>query len=494
MDHVDLTGRVATITGATADSPEEPLRFADPTAHTSLSFGRFDSRAYCARSEGSLSHDAELAMNGVQGNLAGQWLAGYSGTLHTTATCRPGELGRTAVIENGDLSLDAGLGSTNIAIPEATGDALFAQNAGSRSGHFGTYTYTATITHVRSVDVGYAKSDLYLNLRSETRRSGSEQWQLTLALASAECGLNRAATAIPERPRPGAGIFRTPAARAMPMAAFEVEPSELGQVENVVGRDGEAPLPSLDDVRSDLGEVQPVTPAEATPGTSATPQPPVSSSTPLAAPSPAPAEPAPHPGSTRPTDVDQDTPVSTARPRPVPLSPQETRPGEEFAVTTLDGVELGTVRVDGVQRTAVCGVRITMQISTSDQVGSTRWATLTSDDFLEVRPGGAEHTVEATSSECADNGDSGMTRLRVGADHVVVIGIPVSNTAHRLILRPPGTAGWALALPAATAAPASAPVSTTVRSQSQTSGAAPALDPQGGAASENTGRVVPVTG
>ena len=132
-------------------------------------------------------------------------LARYTDTLRTTASCTPGRVGTVAVERNGDLVLGAWPGTTSVPIPVAGEGQRIARSTASHR-ETGLYTYTATVTHVKEIGVGYAKSDMYLELHSDTTLGDSERWSLIIDLTSAECGLSRDPGNAPGYPTANAGV------------------------------------------------------------------------------------------------------------------------------------------------------------------------------------------------------------------------------------------------------------------------------------------------
>ncbi|MVZ89995.1 hypothetical protein GQF49_05810 [Microbacter sp. ANSKLAB05] len=112
-----------------------------------------------------------------------------------------------------------------------------------------------------------------------------------------------------------------------------------------------------------------------------------------------------------------------------------------------EGIELGTARIDNIERTSGCGVELTLSIRTSDETGSDRWSTIGPDDFAEVRPGGAIRKAGRVSSDCEQAANSRVTALSAGREYEIVIAIAVDDSAQRAMLRPDGTAGWFFDLP-----------------------------------------------
>lgn len=384
-------------------------------------------------------------------------LARYPGTLGTTATCTPGQVGQTSIIKDGNFTLDAGLGSTTIAIPEATGNAERASSTGNRRGFLGAFYYTATITHIRNVGDGYAKSDLYLDLRAGSSIGGSEQWHLVIDLASAECGLDRSASTVPTRPITQTGIPQVLAQNARtashPMAprAADVDlglPVQNTAGENSTVRDSrnseeedgeETSLPPLDDGDATVLPTTTSAPASdvpATPGVTPTgaTEPPaagdISTTKPRATDS----------GET--TEPTEQTAVAEG-----PQDPESVRVGREFAVVNRDGVELGTAKVEDIVRTPGCGVELTLSITTSAEAGPDRWTSVAPDDFAEVRAGGSTREATTLNSDCEQAANSTTTPLSPGRDYEIVIAFQLDDSAQQAMLRPDGTAGWIFDLP-----------------------------------------------
>lgn len=139
-----------------------------------------------------------------------------------------------------------------------------------------------------------------------------------------------------------------------------------------------------------------------------------------------------------------------------------------------DGVELGTAKVDDIVWTPGCGVELTLSITTSDEAGPDRWATIEPTDFAEVRPGGSTRQATRLDTECERASASRTTALSPERDYEIVIAFQLDDTAQRAMLRPEGTAGWIFDLPplprvATTTSPqAPAPTTSAVPTPSQT--------------------------
>lgn len=406
-------------------------------------------------------------------------LARYTDTLRTTASCTPGRVGTVAVERNGDLVLGAWPGTTSVPIPVAGEGQRIARSTASHR-ETGLYTYTATVTHVKETGVGYAKSDMYLELHSDTTLGDSERWSLIIGLASAECGLSRDPGNAPGYPTANAGVPQVLARNSLvtteAMSPFvnAVELQNLDEVatpdtrEAVVGLgvgEGETEAPSLDDAANDESVRETDEDSEAATTTSATPSPTASApaETTTAATSTSAKETATEasttvPGTSEPASSESAVPTEDAVAEPTeqtavaegPQEPETVRVGREFAVLNREGVELGTAKVENIVRTPGCGVELTLSITTSAEAGPDRWASVAPDDFAEVRPGGSTREATTLSSDCEQAARSTTTPLSPGRDYEIVIAFRLDDSAEQAMLRPEGTAGWIFELPAQT--------------------------------------------
>ena len=365
--------------------------------------------------------------------------------IRATATCSPAR-GAATMTSAGSIILGRDtLLSDQIEVPVPGPNA---ESSNNRS--WGSYDYTATMQHVRKEEPGYAMSQLRLRVNA-TGTDGAERWNLTLILAHAECGVDRALTDSPTRPTTGAwpalnarsSRISTPMAQQsagrQPLvdqadgaeARAESESSESG-LNNDPLDSVDTSLPTLaDGARGDLADAMPT-------GTSA-PVPSVTN-----APLSGVQEP---PAPTSPSSPSESAPPEAAAPTEGPQDPEQVRVGCEFAVVTRNGVELGTARIDDIVRTPGCGVELTLTIRTSAEAGPDRWASIGPGDFAEVRPGGSIRKAGRVSSDCERSANSRVTALSAGREYEFVIAIALDDSAQRAMLRPDSTAGWVFDLP-----------------------------------------------
>ncbi|WP_096906835.1 hypothetical protein [Dietzia sp. WMMA184] len=130
-----------------------------------------------------------------------------------------------------------------------------------------------------------------------------------------------------------------------------------------------------------------------------------------------------------------------------PQHPESVRVGREFAIVNRDGIELGTAKVEDIERTPGCGVELTLSITTSAEAGPERWSSVGPDDFAEVRNGPFTRGATRLSSDCEQSANSRTTDLSPGRDYEIVIAFHLADSAQQTMLRPDGTAGWIFDLP-----------------------------------------------
>ena len=431
-----------------------------------------------------------LWVAGLQGrqNLAYN-LDGKSPAYRATATCRPGEPGQTSVSAGDPVVIRD---ETNLFLPP--------KNHQTTANHrvVLSHNITATLQNRQESGPGWAKSEVRLFVKSDALLS---DWTLHVVLASAECRLassgldelNRptytAPANLPEAPNQPASMMSRHAAALQPMTdlvedepadAAEVVESEAGDASDTVIDQDEAELPSLPDVdalSNEAADVETTTPATNTttsPTTSAPvdqttnptePSVPETSTTVPSAPSPATSAPA----TTVPAVPESAEPTTPAETVDAPQQPQDVRVGRSFTVTGADDAELGTAKVEDIIRTPGCGVELTLSITTSDEAGPGRWASIGPDDFAEIHPGGTTRDAQRISSDCEQSANSRTTALSPSNSYEIVIAFQLSDSASRAMLRPEGTAGWTFDLPAPTLPkPTKSAVTTTVASAPET--------------------------
>lgn len=362
---------------------------------------------------------------------------------------------------------------------------------------WGSYDYGASLHHVQVQKPGYALSQLRLRVVT-TGTAGAERWNLNLILAHAECGVDHETTSGPARPSesdiwPAASTMnarmtaRSEAPTALQpitdlvadevgdeAAALEDELGEAVESGNEAGADAEhdeSELPLLPDV-DEAGTPEPsATTTTTTPATDAfspatsAPADSTSDATETSAPeagTTVPVTSAPAPASTVPAAPESAEPTTPTSAVDAPQQPQDVRVGRSFTVTGADGAELGTATVEDIVRTLGCGVELTLSITTSDEAGPGRWASIGPDDFAEVRPGGTTRDAQRINSDCEQAANSRTTALSPGNSYEIAIAFQLSDSAQKAMLRPEGTAGWIFDLPALTLpTPPQPPVTTT---------------------------------
>ncbi|MDO8394337.1 MAG: hypothetical protein Q7T31_08120, partial [Dietzia sp.] len=182
-------------------------------------------------------------------SILGADLVSYSGRnpIRATAACSP-TAGAATLSSDGPVVLGRnGLfeQEVRVAMPGPN-----SEQTGYRS--WGSYDYVATLQHVRKEGPGYALSQLRLRVNA-TGTGGAERWNLTLILAHAECGVDRAATAAPTRPTPGewpvlsAQSNRMMAVQADAPTALQSEDADPEGVEPSSDKSSVPSSPSTDD-------------------------------------------------------------------------------------------------------------------------------------------------------------------------------------------------------------------------------------------------------
>ncbi|WP_120286007.1 hypothetical protein [Dietzia kunjamensis] len=271
-----------------------------------------------------------------------------------------------------------------------------------------------------------------------------------------------------------------------------VEPTTELPTEDSSAIDGDTPeseLPTLDDAANDESDRETADNSAATTTTSATPSP--TASTPATAIPAATSTTSTQKSSESSTTVtgtsepasESSVPTEEATPETTeqtavaegPQDPESVRVGREFAIVNRDGVELGTARVEDIERTPGCGVELTLSITTSAEVGPGRWTSVAPDDFAEVRAGGSTREATTLNSDCEQAARSATTPLSPGRDYEIVIAFQLDDSAQQAMLRPDGTAGWIFDLPAlprvtATTSPSAAAAPTTEQAPGMSTG------------------------
>lgn len=366
--------------------------------------------------------------------------------IRATASCTPGSGGQATVSTGGSIVLgDRTLGN-RVSVPVPTTPGV----SGPVDRDWGTYDYQATVIHDRVEQMHHAISQVRLVVEATAGSNEGQRWTLNIILARAECGV--AMPMPPEPPRPStAGLSRGAATPATVQALDEQAPKGLAAENSTADGLADEEGTTGDDATSD----------EAAESDEATTSPSTTSAT--AAPTTATTELEAQEATTSAAETDVSEPTSSARPEmtspaqpeptnspQVPAGPQkqqDVRVGREFAVTTREGVELGSARIEDIERLSDCGVEITLEITTSAEDGPDRWASIDHRDFAEVRPGGSSRPAQRAGSECASSAGSASADLGAGVTNEVVVVIQISDTAERALFRPEGTAGWVFDLP-----------------------------------------------
>lgn len=151
----------------------------------------------------------------------------------------------------------------------------------------------------------------------------------------------------------------------------------------------------------------------------------------------------------------------SAPPTPIlggPTSPSRVSTGVPFAMIATDGSSLATVTIEDISRSTGC-VAILLEVTTADGSGSSILNGLRAGDFREVLPDGGTAPVGAPTGTC-DAGTSLPTSFEPNTFHSGWVTFDVVNGGTAVMLRPIGTAGWIIDLPAAPTPPVVAPVVT----------------------------------
>lgn len=347
-------------------------------------------------------------------SILGADLVSYSGRnpIRATAACSP-TAGAATLSSDGPVVLGRnGLfeQEVRVAMPGPN-----SEQTGYRS--WGSYDYVATLQHVRKEGPGYALSQLRLRVNA-TGTGGAERWNLTLILAHAECGVDRAATAAPTRPHSGEWPILSAQTNRMMVAQADAPVATPSEVAAADGR--EAPNEEPDEEpASDVPVSDASEPSTSTPRTTT----PVEHSEPA------------------------DTSTEKAAVADEPQRPATVAPGRWFTVVGRDSVELGSARIDDITRTPGCGAALTLHITTSAEAGPERWSSIGPGDFAELRPSGATRGARPVGSDCEQSAASTTTRLSPGREYEIVLAFQLDDSAQRAVLRPEGTAGWAFDLP-----------------------------------------------
>lgn len=373
-------------------------------------------------------------------------------SARTTAECRPGEVGVPGLNSSGEVILGGNFsdnignlyegGGTRIRMPSVNGTTQ------------GTYTdfyrYTATLSHTSTSGINHASSQLRLHVRSTLL--GGQRWTLDLILAHAECGT---ALSVPQRPDRPARESAWPAQMTMARMASPVLEHEPTPVASETGATTAPTIPAVPSTDEPTTETTaPVASAPATPsaGTSTFTLTNVSTA-PTSAPMPE--EPsAPGNESSVPTEDATAEPTEPTLVAEGPQEPETVRIGREFSIVNRDGISLGSATIEDIQRTPSCGVELTLSITTSAETGPDRWESVAPSDFAEVRAGGSTREATRLSSDCEQAANSQTTSLSPGRDYEIVIAFDLDDSAQQAMLRPDGTAGWIVDLPALPRVPA----------------------------------------
>lgn len=153
------------------------------------------------------------------------------------------------------------------------------------------------------------------------------------------------------------------------------------------------------------------------------------------------------------TTTAEPTPSSSPAPEPAPTSqpsgpttPTRVSTGAPFRMVATDGSDLGRVTVTDITRSSGC-VAVRLEITTSDGFGNTVLNGLRADDFREVLADGGSAPIGAPTGGC-DAGDFLSTSFAPNTTYSGWVTFGVVNGSNSVMLRPVGTAGWIIGLPA----------------------------------------------
>ncbi|TWH61648.1 hypothetical protein L612_001400000250 [Rhodococcus rhodochrous J38] len=151
----------------------------------------------------------------------------------------------------------------------------------------------------------------------------------------------------------------------------------------------------------------------------------------------------PRPGTEVPSTDSRETPPTVPS---GPVTPTRVRLSTPFSIVTKDGDDLGTATIADVSRTPGC-VAVRLTVTTSD--GVPYLSGLRASDFREVLADGDTTRVGSVSGEC-DSGASLPSSFDPASHYSGWVTFGVAESSSAVMLRPTGTAGWIINLPAPT--------------------------------------------
>lgn len=446
------------------------------------------------------SRATDLQVN-VLGGL-GTLMSSGSGDVVATAACRPGQTGVTTLTGNAFT-----VRGTPLAIPAANTE----QSVTVRP-PLSAFRYTGTLRHVRIQEHNRASSQLWLRATSVGALTGTLEWQVDMLVVSAECGLFRdpspepafptsgiamttallaarlveppAATEIgctetaPTEPDPASATSDSesttppseqlsPAPAGLPIPVPETSPAV--EPDATLTEPCTTPVPTVLDAlpgpqeptstATDEGQDHTVTVDESDRGNDARPQttspvtPTTSKDTPADAALDMPDSPTTEtPPTSTPADPTTLIPAESSPAVPAPAAgpryPVEVGLGTAFGVLSEDGTDLGTATILDVRTDPGCAIAVQLQVTTSPTIGPTRWASVNRSDLQEVLADGTVTPVGAPAGNCTIPGPELMSVLDPISTYRGWITLAPLSPGSRLMLRPPGTAGWIFPAPA----------------------------------------------
>ncbi|HEY9310939.1 hypothetical protein [Williamsia sp.] len=360
---------------------------------------------------------------------SGTWVrAQTTGTITTSVACTPTAAPSVVAPQGGTVNV----GGQTIAVPGPNASTPFDIAVPG----IGTYRMRGELTYTQSIGSRSASSTLALHLR-EITPFGTTLWDMQTTLVQAQCGL---ASPAANRNAPSALTVEGERGAADVTSIESTEPTTATAVPN----------PSESD--------HPVGPTSATTSTGTGSVGPDGStiSTPSASPAPIPsASPAPidDPGDehTGP-DATVDDPVLPIPTEPIATAALPVVVGSDFDVVATDGTIVARARIDQIESISATdgavNVSMLMAITTTEVTGDERLTGVRDADFSVV---GADSAVV--------RGDAGIrptlpATFEPAQDYSGWITVATSSSGDAITWRPPGTAGWVIALPEAQPPPA----------------------------------------
>lgn len=153
---------------------------------------------------------------------------------------------------------------------------------------------------------------------------------------------------------------------------------------------------------------------------------------------------------------------ASAEPPPAPadLQPQPVAVGTPFAVTALDGTDLGIATVRRVLLDPDCPaapdgrhVAVEVSLTTSSETGDGRISRITAGTFAELAPDGDLDRFTRDVDGCAGTEPQLARKTSPSRTYTGWIVLDAASAASTLVFAPEGTRGWTFTLPAEPVAP-----------------------------------------